>query len=155
MRPEYCSLEQVRRHTMKVRSAGVILAVWLATTGGPVLAQGVVAPAPGPVVLSAAPQGAAPAVAVVTVQLDGPAPPGAPTAAVKSTDVSCPESGAMVPLLDSPPTRHRIPLEASWDNGLHVESPDGQFSLHVGGIGQLDTVWLIGPQSVFALPGGG
>ncbi len=140
---------------MKVRSAGVILAVWLATTGGPVLAQGVVAPAPGPVVLSAAPQGAAPAVAVVTVQLDGPAPPGAPTAAVKSTDVSCPESGAMVPLLDSPPTRHRIPLEASWDNGLHVESPDGQFSLHVGGIGQLDTVWLIGPQSVFALPGGG
>lgn len=37
---------------------------------------------------------------------------------------------------------------------MRFESETKQFSLHVGGIGQIDTVFLIGPQSVFASPGG-
>jgi len=53
------------------------------------------------------------------------------------------------------PPEHHFPLEASWDNGLHLESEDKSFSVHVGGIAQIDSVWLIGPQSVFAAPGGG
>ncbi len=56
---------------------------------------------------------------------------------------------------DPQPAPRRFPLEASWDNGLHFASADEQFQLHIGGVAQLDTVWLIGPQSVFALPGGG
>jgi hypothetical protein len=53
------------------------------------------------------------------------------------------------------PRPRRFPLQASWDDGLVFESGDGQFHLHVGGVGQIDSVWLAGPQSVFALPGGG
>jgi phosphate-selective porin OprO/OprP len=53
-----------------------------------------------------------------------------------------------------PLQQQRIPLEVSWDNGLVFESEAKQFSLHIGGIGQIDTVFLIGPQSVFAAPGG-
>jgi phosphate-selective porin OprO/OprP len=49
----------------------------------------------------------------------------------------------------------RFPLQAYWDNGFLLESADNQFHLHIGGVGQIDSVWLIGPQSVFALPGGG
>src|SRR5690349_18425325 len=52
------------------------------------------------------------------------------------------------------PQQQRIPLQVSWDNGLVFESDAKQFSLHIGGIGQIDTVFLIGPQSVFAAPGG-
>jgi hypothetical protein len=45
-------------------------------------------------------------------------------------------------------------LQATWDNGLFLESQSKQFTLHVGGIGMIDTVWLIGPNSVFLAPGG-
>jgi len=38
---------------------------------------------------------------------------------------------------------------------LRFASADDQFHVHVGGVAQIDTVFLIGPQSVFALPGGG
>jgi phosphate-selective porin OprO/OprP len=38
---------------------------------------------------------------------------------------------------------------------LRLESADDRFHLHVGGIVHLDSVWLMGPASVFALPGGG
>jgi phosphate-selective porin OprO/OprP len=38
---------------------------------------------------------------------------------------------------------------------LVFESESKQFRLHVGGIGQIDTVFLIGPQSVFVAPGDG
>lgn len=59
-------------------------------------------------------------------------------------------------LLSAPePQERRFPLHASWDNGLHLESDNQQFNLHIGGIGQIDTVFLIGPQSVFTVPGGG
>jgi phosphate-selective porin OprO/OprP len=53
------------------------------------------------------------------------------------------------------PRSRRLPLQASWDNGLLFVSEDEQSHLHVGGVGQIDSVWLVGPQSVFALPGGG
>jgi phosphate-selective porin OprO/OprP len=38
---------------------------------------------------------------------------------------------------------------------LLLESADDRFHLHLGGVGQIDSTWLIGPQSVFAAPGGG
>jgi hypothetical protein len=53
------------------------------------------------------------------------------------------------------PKRRRIPLEASWDDGLHFGSEDDHFHVHIGGIAQIDTVWLIGPHSIFDSPGDG
>jgi phosphate-selective porin OprO/OprP len=59
-------------------------------------------------------------------------------------------------LLYLPPTSdtNRFPLEVSWDNGLWFEAPNKQFRVHVGGNAQIDSTWLIGPHSVFALPNG-
>jgi phosphate-selective porin OprO/OprP len=58
-------------------------------------------------------------------------------------------------LMSSPPPPERsIPLQASWTDGLRLESEDKQFRLHVGGLAMIDTVTLISPQSVIALPGG-
>lgn len=53
------------------------------------------------------------------------------------------------------PDKRKTSLEAAWDNGLVFESENDDFRLHVGGLGQIDTVWLVGPRSVFAAPGGG
>lgn len=50
---------------------------------------------------------------------------------------------------------NRTKLDAYWDNGFRLESSDKSFRLHVGGSAQIDSTWLIGPQSVFAIPGGG
>jgi phosphate-selective porin OprO/OprP len=55
----------------------------------------------------------------------------------------------------SEPSEKGVRLGASWDNGLWLKSEDEQFTLHLGGIGQIDSVWLIGPKGVFAVPGGG
>jgi phosphate-selective porin OprO/OprP len=49
----------------------------------------------------------------------------------------------------------RFPLGVFWDDGLRFESANDQFHLHLGGTIQVDSTWLIGPTSVFALPGGG
>jgi phosphate-selective porin OprO/OprP len=46
------------------------------------------------------------------------------------------------------------PLEASWANGLLLESNDKKFQIHIGGVGQIDSAWLIGPLGLFAAPGG-
>src|SRR5262245_42836032 len=43
---------------------------------------------------------------------------------------------------------NRLPLNAWWDYGLKLASPDENFQLHVGGNLQWDSVWLIGPQSL-------
>ncbi len=75
----------------------------------------------------------------------GPAAPGDARADDPVEDFTAPPA----------PRPRRFPLQATWDNGLLFESEDGQFHLHVGGVGQIDSVWLAGPQSVFALPGGG
>jgi phosphate-selective porin OprO/OprP len=63
--------------------------------------------------------------------------------------------GAVHP--DGPPCpdHHFFHLEAAWEYGLHLESEDGQFHIHVGGNAQIDATWLIGPHGVFAIPGGG
>jgi phosphate-selective porin OprO/OprP len=45
-------------------------------------------------------------------------------------------------------------LQASWQNGLRFSSSDNQCHIHVGGLAQIDSTWLIGPKSVFLLPGG-
>jgi phosphate-selective porin OprO/OprP len=63
------------------------------------------------------------------------------------------DDGTDCPAPASQKRRHR--LEAFWDNGLRFESDDDQFRLHVGGNAQIDSVWFMPPQSVFALPGGG
>jgi phosphate-selective porin OprO and OprP len=47
-----------------------------------------------------------------------------------------------------------IRFDATWDNGLFLKSTDDQFRFHAGGIGQIDSVWLIGPQGNFVAPGG-
>jgi phosphate-selective porin OprO/OprP len=49
----------------------------------------------------------------------------------------------------------KVHLEATWDNGLVLQSDDNAFHIHVGGNAQLDSTWLIGPVGVFAIPGGG
>jgi phosphate-selective porin OprO/OprP len=50
---------------------------------------------------------------------------------------------------------HPILLQATWQDGLWFHSPGGNFRLHVGGNAQWDSTWLIAPDSVFAVPGGG
>jgi phosphate-selective porin OprO/OprP len=47
-----------------------------------------------------------------------------------------------------------VQMEASWNNGLQVKSIDEQFKFHAGGVGMIDTVWLIGPNGNFLAPGG-
>jgi len=55
----------------------------------------------------------------------------------------------------TPPPDPRTKLDAYWDNGFRLESSDKKFRLHIGGDVQIDSTWLIGPNSVFAIPGGG
>src|SRR5262249_8861038 len=88
-----------------------------------------------------------------------PPPPGQlPTAPAptKPDESSTRESpGTSEPLfLARPEDSRRFPLEASWNNGLWFESTNQQFRVHVGGNAQVDSTWLIGPHSVFALPNG-
>src|SRR5260370_13118657 len=73
-----------------------------------------------------------------------PAPQGLTIPAGTGDSLTCP----------LPSEKKRIPLQASWDYGLHLDSEDNRFQLHVGGQAQIDSVWLIGPQSMFAAPGG-
>lgn len=48
----------------------------------------------------------------------------------------------------------RFGLDTLWHNQLRFESANRQFSIHVGGNAQIDSTWLIGPDSVFLKPGG-
>ncbi len=47
-----------------------------------------------------------------------------------------------------------FPLTASWADGLQLESANKQFHFHFGGVGQIDSVWYIGPASAFNNAGG-
>lgn len=49
----------------------------------------------------------------------------------------------------------RVPLFVFWEDGLRFESSNDQFHVHLGGTIQIDSTWLIGSGSVFALPNGG
>jgi phosphate-selective porin OprO/OprP len=66
-----------------------------------------------------------------------------------------PEEGGEPAAAAPRPPKKGFRLEATWDNGLWLDSPDDQFHIHVGGNAQIDSTWLIGPHSVFAIPGGG
>lgn len=66
-----------------------------------------------------------------------------------------PDGHASEVLLPPATAKPRFHLEASWDNGFRLESEDQQFHVHIGGNAQVDSTWLIGPNSVFAIPGGG
>jgi phosphate-selective porin OprO/OprP len=45
-------------------------------------------------------------------------------------------------------------LTAGWLDGLHFRSRDDVFRIHVGGNVQIDSTWLIGPNSAFFTPSG-
>ena len=59
-----------------------------------------------------------------------------------------------VPTVNAAASR-KVGLDAYWEDGLWFESANKQFRLHVGGSAQIDSTWLIGPKSAFALPNGG
>src|SRR6266851_9048196 len=68
------------------------------------------------------------------------------TATVSSSSPSSTIAGQqpLAPMYGDPapqPEKRRFPLQAFWDNGLFLESDDKQFHLHVGGVGQIDSVW--------------
>jgi phosphate-selective porin OprO/OprP len=70
--------------------------------------------------------------------------------------VEYPTEDGRCPLPDPPaPEKKRFHLEASWEDGLRLESADQQFHVHVGGNAQVDSTWLIAPKSAFFIPGGG
>jgi phosphate-selective porin OprO and OprP len=62
--------------------------------------------------------------------------------------------GTDTPLQEPTAHKNSLVLQASWDHGIQLETENHEVRLHFGGAGQLDTVWLIGPQSLFAAPGG-
>jgi len=49
----------------------------------------------------------------------------------------------------------KFDLDSFWNNQLRFENENKHFSIHVGGNAQIDSTWLIGPNGVFLLPGGG
>ncbi|CAN5436507.1 hypothetical protein BH11PLA2_BH11PLA2_25680 [soil metagenome] len=62
---------------------------------------------------------------------------------------------ADLPASPSPASPPVTPLESKWADHLRFQSPDNGFSIHVGGNAQIDSTWLIGPNSAFVKPGGG
>ncbi len=105
-----------------------------------------VPPAPAPAVSGAAPFTSG-TVSIPDAQLAMPAA----TAAIAPTE---PEPQWTPNDNGSNVGSRSIPLEASWADGLQLESANKQFKLHVGGIGQIDSVWYIGPASAFNNAGG-
>ena len=64
-----------------------------------------------------------------------------------------PSEGGRSPVGRGQPDRtHR--LSAGWMDGLRFHSTDDNFHLHIGGNAQVDSTWLIAPNSAFALPNG-
>jgi phosphate-selective porin OprO and OprP len=124
------------------------LSVLVVSMAGPTaLAQEALAPGPGPAGKPTPP-----------ASLGSPVPAAPPGIAIGPS--SSPPDAANVPhpdndVLVSTPQRQKLLLQASWENGFQLESDKNDFKLHVGGLGMIDTVFLIGPQSLFAAPGGG
>jgi phosphate-selective porin OprO and OprP len=66
-------------------------------------------------------------------------------------------TGTSIESHDTPATigdPRRFPLVGSWTDGLQLESEDGKYHFHFGGVGQIDSVWYIGPASAFNNAGG-
>ncbi len=58
-------------------------------------------------------------------------------------------------LFSWPPEKKRgVHLEATWDNGLQLQSDDDRFHVHIGGNFQIDSTWPMAPNSAFEVPGG-
>jgi len=108
---------------------------WPAASGLP--ASTTTAPAPAAVLTSPVPRSAWEA------QTSSPTAPVAASSTSSSADPS------------SDPEKSKYRLEANWNNGLQFTSSDEQFRIHVGGNAQIDSTWLIGPKSAFAIPSGG
>ena len=126
---------------MSVRLAFVILVPMLALWGCPaVLAQGGHVPAADPAITSPTDTAPIPQSSARQSSSSSPGPSSLP--------------GADFVLPDPKPPQRRFPLQAYWENGLYLESDDKQFHLHVGGLAQIDSTFLIGPQSLFTAPGG-
>lgn len=92
------------------------------------------------------------ALAVNAAQTEGgPAP-----AASAQSEVGPPESQRSEDAQFTVDLRPASPIrfDATWDNGLFLTSEDKQFRFHAGGVGQIDSVWLIGPQGNFVANGG-
>ncbi len=79
--------------------------------------------------------------------------PAAPAPGGRAEPPPAAESGLL--FLPPPADPPKFRLDAAWDNGLWFESADKQFRVHVGGVGQVDSNWPVGPHGVYALPGGG
>src|SRR5215471_18756398 len=86
-----------------------------------------------------------------------PTSPAQPTPVARNAPIVAenpqPAEIATCPPEASPPKRP-FTIFASWDNALQFETENKEFRFHFGGTGQLDTVGLIGPQSLFAAVGG-
>src|SRR4051812_4843798 len=80
-----------------------------------------------------------------------PTVPGATPADSASPNSPTPDLAPPAPA----PEQRRFDLMSSWTDGLRFRSADDAFNIHVGGNGQIDSTWLIGPNSAFALPNNG
>src|SRR5580658_5443605 len=78
--------------------------------------------------------------------------PGAAPASVLGESTESTWTPDVVPA--APPEDRHLPIEASWSDGLRFQSDDKQYQFHFGGIIQIDSTWLIGPQTYFNAPGG-
>jgi phosphate-selective porin OprO/OprP len=82
-------------------------------------------------------------------------PPMKPMTPEKPKEQPADEADPHAEELPAPRKKKRIQLDATWDHGFRLYSVDEDFKVHVGGNAQVDSVWLIGPKGVFAIPGGG
>jgi phosphate-selective porin OprO and OprP len=133
------------RRVLRLVTIAVLLTVGLAASG---YAQSstVSGGAPCEVVTPTAPDAAGTA-SLPAAPFALPMPP-APVSPSVQEPAWTPDAGGSA---DGP---RSFPLEASWTDGLQLESPNKQFHLHLGGIGQIDSVWPIGPSSAFNNAGG-
>jgi hypothetical protein len=80
-----------------------------------------------------------------------PLPEADPSSVLRESDAGMwtPDIGPAAPQED-----RSFPVEASWSDGLRFQSNNKQFQFHFGGVVQIDSTWLIGPQNLFNAPGG-
>ena len=128
---------------------------------GSALAQELPPPPPAPPASTApAPSGpnppASPGYAAVPSTADSASDEEATSAPARhiNTGGSTSTSIESEPLPATADESRRFPILGSWTDGLQFESEDKQYHFHVGGIGQIDSVWYIGPASEFNNAGG-
>lgn len=75
-------------------------------------------------------------------------------AGVEVKDTSSPSPITTTTETSPPIPSNRVPLQAYWDYGLRFMTDNEKFNLHIGGVGQVDSVYFFGPSDIFAGPGG-